>query len=189
MIQRINDSVVRHGDVMLEMDEYLSQALEGKKARYFYSDPPWGEGNLKYWQTINFKMNRVAPKSVDLGAFLHQIFRLASTYCSGIVWIEYGVRWRDEIKTLGESYGLKHIGRADIVYTSQNLPLDLHVFVPQGSKEVLPSDYFQRVNGTKGFKTLQAAVQGVVVPGRLLLTLVAVWDTLRRLLSTTVFDL
>ena len=27
--------------------------LKDKKAYVFYSDPPWSDGNLKYWATLN----------------------------------------------------------------------------------------------------------------------------------------
>lgn len=36
---------VRHGDV----NDDLSPLLGNDKIRLMYSDPPWGEGNIKYW--------------------------------------------------------------------------------------------------------------------------------------------
>jgi len=34
----------------------LDSMLAGERVDILYSDPPWGDGNLAYWQTMNRKM-------------------------------------------------------------------------------------------------------------------------------------
>ena len=31
----------------------FNKLLEGSKAHILYTDPPWGDGNMKYWCTLN----------------------------------------------------------------------------------------------------------------------------------------
>jgi 16S rRNA G966 N2-methylase RsmD len=54
MITDIGIHRVQHGDIMNGLDELM----EGDKADFIYSDPPWGQGNLTYWQTMNKKNDR-----------------------------------------------------------------------------------------------------------------------------------
>lgn len=163
MITRIGNHIVRHGDVMDE--EGMAELLQSTTAEFFYSDPPWGQGNLKYWQTMNLKMTNTPPKEVNLDAFLNRIFELAANHCHGIVWIEYGVRWRETIVAMGEMYGLRHLGIAHVRYSSQNLPLDLHVFRHPAYEATIPSNYFASLEGLKGYRTLELAVTPLARPG------------------------
>lgn len=71
---RIGKHVVTHSDLM-ELD--INTLLEGEKVDMMYSDPPWGTGNLKYWQTMNKKMNDVERNDVDLHDFLNRIMSIA----------------------------------------------------------------------------------------------------------------
>ena len=31
----------------------FNKLLNGEKAHILYTDPPWGDGNMKYWCTLN----------------------------------------------------------------------------------------------------------------------------------------
>ena len=106
MITILGEHKVRHGDIM----NGIADLMGNEKADIFYSDPPWGEGNLKYWQTMNVKMNPDAvKKQVDLDLFLNKIFETAAIYSKGIIFIEYGERWAEMVKHKSSIYGLKHI--------------------------------------------------------------------------------
>ena len=44
--------------------------LEGRKANILYSDPPWGDGNLKFWATMNKKQtNNIQMYHSRFGGF------------------------------------------------------------------------------------------------------------------------
>ena len=53
MIYNIKNHKVQNADIMQGIDNLMLN----EKADFIYSDPPWGQGNLKYWQTMNVKMN------------------------------------------------------------------------------------------------------------------------------------
>jgi hypothetical protein len=160
MITILGEHKVRHGDIM----NGIADLMGNEKADIFYSDPPWGEGNLKYWQTMNVKMNSDAvKKQVNLDLFLNKVFETAATYAKGVIFIEYGVRWADMIKQKSSIYGLKHICIIKTQYGSgKNMfPLDLHIL----SKQLitLPSDYVSYVMNTHGYETLKRATIPFIV--------------------------
>jgi len=59
--------------------------LGGRKANILYSDPPWGDGNLKYWTTINEKQTGKKFSPLDyntlLGIFRDLIKNNVDGYC------------------------------------------------------------------------------------------------------------
>lgn len=70
-----------------------------------YSDPPWGDGNLRYWATMNEKMTgqRVAPLTYD--ALLTRLFGLVDAHVDGYVLLETGIRWEAQLAdSLAERY-------------------------------------------------------------------------------------
>ena len=54
MIYHIKHHRVQHGNIY---DDFMP-LMQQEKADIFYSDPPWGIGNLKYWQTLNVKQKK-----------------------------------------------------------------------------------------------------------------------------------
>ena len=72
MITEIKNHRVRHGNIMDGIDDLMV----GNQADFIYSDPPWGQGNLRYWQTMNKKMNNASPVEIDYEKFLPHFFLL-----------------------------------------------------------------------------------------------------------------
>ena len=165
MIHIIGKHRVKHGDVT----QGISDLMQSETANIFYSDPPWGAGNLKYWQTMNHKMTGQSPKEVDYDRFLNSIFKSARDYTSGPILIEYGIRWRNDIKQYGERYGLQHHGIANLLYRSGSklLPLDLHLF--SNGQINIPPDYFKKLENTVGYETVRRAVLPFAVEGATIL--------------------
>jgi hypothetical protein len=161
-VQSIGIHRVRCGDVM---DSHGVDVLVGAgRARLFYSDPPWGEGNLRYWQTMNAKMNAGAEaKPVPpLAEFLAQIFRLAQKHVDGPVLVEYGVRWEAHVVEVARHFGFRHYGRATTVYGHPARPLHLHLFQAERLGELeIPGGadaYFAALEGTTAYPTVRTAV-------------------------------
>ncbi|MFY8163223.1 MAG: hypothetical protein ACOVKC_03195 [Brevundimonas sp.] len=152
MISSYGPHRVRHGDVNDGIDDLMG----ADKADILYSDPPWGEGNIKYWATMNRKMTGEINLPADLDTFLTSIFGIAEKYCQRYLLIEYGVRWRHMIQERGRNAGFTARGIVPIIYSSENLPLDLHIFT-KGSQE-LPQGYAEAIAGTKGYLTNQNAI-------------------------------
>jgi hypothetical protein len=160
---------VSHGDLM---DGLAALFAGSPKAALFYSDPPWGAGNLKFWQTMNAKMNAgTASQEINYPAFLAQVMAMAAAFTDGPVLIEYGVRWKADVLAAAAVAGLTYHGTAHPTYNS-GLPLDLHVFSTPGSRPLaalLDAAYFAALEGTHGFTTVTTAVAPLAQPGHILL--------------------
>lgn len=161
-IIQIGQHRVRHGDVY----DDLGELLQGHKTDLFYSDPPWGEGNLRYWQTMNHKMNGADRKEVNLVSFLHRVIDVAVTYTNddAIILFEYGCRWHDQFKAMAEEHGLHHLCSTEMVYGSPARPVMSLLFDKDGSHKI-PEGYQESVYHTTGYKSLLAAM-GPFVQGR-----------------------
>ena len=161
MIRDIGIHRVRCGNVMENLDELFN----GAKANLFYSDPPWGQGNLRYWQTMNTKMNGAAPLDIDLQEFLHRIFDVAVKYTTddAVIFIEYGVQWNEHLKDIAKEHGLVHSGQVEMLYSSESRPLILNIF---GKKPVeLPDGYLDSLYHTSGYKSVKTAITPFVKDG------------------------
>ena len=160
MIKVIGKHKVKHSNVMLGIDDLMA----GQKADVMYSDPPWGQGNLNYWQTINKRHTGTTPEEINLDAFINQIFSIAKKHSKGVVFIEYGMKWEKQIISYGESHGLIHIGRATPKYKAGSVFLPLHLHIFHREVVVMPEDYFLSINDTFGIETLRRAIDPFVVP-------------------------
>jgi len=154
MITEIGDHRVRHGNVMDGIDSLMN----GDVADFVYSDPPWGQGNLTYWQTMNQKMTGAEPVAISYEDFLHNIFAIMERYAKDTILIEYGVRWRQDIQDLALEYGFKSGGVAPSIYgsKSKNYPLDIHIFSKSGDA-VVKAPYAVRVEEAMGISVVHAA--------------------------------
>ena len=159
LAKEINGHRVMHSDLM-ECD--INVLLQNEKINVMYSDPPWGEGNLKYWQTINHKMTGAEKSPVDLDSFLDKIFTIAKDNVTEYVFIEYGTKWKQKIMDLAIKYGLVHQMIVPLLYKGGGkfLPLDLHVMTKKGvSSEIFNEEWVRSVTGTYGYGTLQAVLR------------------------------
>ena len=130
MIQEIGLHKVQCQDIMLGVDKLLSSEM----ADFVYSDPPWGQGNLRYWQTINHRHTGNEKRDIDYIAFFNQFFSILKKYLKDIAVIEYGERWRDDFIKLANIYGFKHHGYCTSLYKagSDLLPVDVHLISKSG---------------------------------------------------------
>jgi len=137
----------------------IDALMDGDAADIFYSDPPWGQGNLKYWSTINKKMTGQVMEQPPLDDFLNAIFDLAAHYTQDYLCIEYGCRWLDAIQKHATDRGFTPLVVVDIQYRSgaKMLPLHLHVFSKGGMP--LPPGYVASVAGTHGYDCIAKAVK------------------------------
>jgi len=75
------------------MVDDLDELFQGQKADCFYSDPPWGLGNLKYWRTINKQKGH----NVDWVNFLKRIKYLYERHVNGPLFLETGLRFENDL--------------------------------------------------------------------------------------------
>lgn len=159
---------VQHGSITAG----LATLMGDDRAALCYSDPPWGQGNVTYWQTMNQKMNPGAQREqIDLDDFLGHVLGGIATYVHGVALVEYGQAWADHLIQRAATYDLRHAGTVRTLYRSGKdlRPLDLHVFGTQGRHVTIPDGWREAVHDTHGYATLQAAFPAFAQPGQIVL--------------------
>lgn len=73
MIQRIGIHSVALGSVE---DINYQELLQGKRASILYTDPPWGDGNVRYWATMNKKMTGQDKKPLSYHEMIEILARI-----------------------------------------------------------------------------------------------------------------
>jgi len=166
MITNIGGHKVKCGNLIDGIDDLMGNDM----ADILYSDPPWGEGNLKYWNTINQRDNKNEQKeNVSLDKFLNILFSVAVKYCRGPIIIEYGIRWKASLIDKAKEYKLNSIIVCDAIYKtgSKFLPLNIHVF---SNKDImLPEDYKDTLKNTSSLQTVRMAIKPFAQAGKIIL--------------------
>lgn len=151
MITDIGKHRVQCADVMGGIDSLM----QGKQADFVYSDPPWGQGNLKYWQTINKRHTGREPNEINYAEFLPHYFNMVSKYVKDICVIEYGVSWREDVIKVAYDEGFKSLGVFTSMYqASKLLPLDIHVFSKSGNVKI-PTEFEAKCLEFKGIHVVK----------------------------------
>lgn len=95
MIHRIGEHMVAHESIESPV---LDEMLGGERVHVFYSDPPWGDGNLKYWATINRRMTGREFAPLSYSSLVARIVSLIASHVDGHVFVETGPKWERETK-------------------------------------------------------------------------------------------
>lgn len=165
MIEQIGRHRVRHGNLMAG----IKGLIPNGKVDFVYSDPPWGDGNLKYWQTMNVKMNGAERQDTGLAQFLDQLFNVIKEVSkpTTVVFIEYGQQWVDRIEQQADRIGLQIQAVSTPVYGSPPRPLKLLTMAYEPLN--LSMDYQTSIDGTTGFNTLLSATAPFSLAGKAIL--------------------
>lgn len=153
MIYNIKNHKVQNADIMQGIDNLMLN----EKADFIYSDPPWGQGNLKYWQTMNVKMNNAKRNDPDYNDFLNNFFNIISKFSTDKVVIEYGQKWREDLINLSNKYNFIHNEVVVGYYRAgaKMLPLDFH-FLSKKQKYNLNEDIRNKIETLSGYKVVNA---------------------------------
>ena len=153
MITEINGHKVKNGDILDGIDDLM----QNDKADFIYSDPPWGQGNLKYWQTMNFKMNNVDRREIDYNNFINQLFSILSKYAKDKLLNEYGERWRNDKITMSKKFGFIHNAVTTGYYNAgrKRLPLDFH-FLSKSKNYFISNNLREKIRILSGQKVVNA---------------------------------
>ena len=160
-IQYIGPHRVRHGNVMDSAG--IAQLMGNDLADIYYSDPPWGKGNLNFWSTKNRKDTGQEVVQPELSDFLDHIFTMAAKYTRGIFLLEYGTRWDGDIISRASRFGFTNHGYCTPVYGKPARPLHLFLFANRPIS--VPAGYFQSLDNTTGFETVKRATAPFAKPG------------------------
>lgn len=131
------DLVVREGELYQCGDHLLAcgDLLKGHFQEFFgnmdyhwiYGDPPWGQGNAKYWRTRNNQRDVEAR----WGELMDRWCDVSSRAKRG-VFGEMGTRWEHELPARMLERGWEKVHQYTVTYSAQRLPCLLQVFLPRG---------------------------------------------------------
>ena len=91
---------------------------DGAKADILYSDPPWGDGNVKFWATKASKDTGRPVQAISYDALVTAFFDLIAKHVSGHVFIETGMRWADDMTARMLAIGLHNLETVRLQYRS-----------------------------------------------------------------------
>tara|TARA_R110000744_G_scaffold300441_1_gene409572 strand:+ start:474 stop:1103 length:630 start_codon:yes stop_codon:yes gene_type:complete len=74
----------------------FNKLLEGSKAHILYTDPPWGDGNMKYWCTLNKRHTGQEIEAMSYKTLIKIIKDMIKNHVDGYVFLETGNKWLDE---------------------------------------------------------------------------------------------
>jgi len=77
----------------------FNNLLEGKKAYILYTDPPWGDGNMKYWCTLNKRHTGKEIEAMSYKQLIQIIRKIIVNNVDGYVFLETGNKWLEETKS------------------------------------------------------------------------------------------
>ena len=124
MITKIGKHRVKHGDIRDGIDDLMESDI----ADFVYTDPPWGQGSLRFWQTLNKKDTGQEYRDVIYDDFMDFFFSILAKYSRDKVVVEYGEKWSNDIIALSGRHGFYHNGVCKSLYRSgaKLLTLDMH---------------------------------------------------------------
>lgn len=154
MITEIGLHKVQCKDVMQGIDDLMGN----DKVDFLYSDPPWGQGNLKYWQTINNRHTGMEKNEIEYNGFLIKYFAIVEKYLKDVAVIEYGEKWRHDIIKTVRDYGFHHHGACTSLYASGSklYPVDIHLISKSGNYELTP-EFIKGCYDLRGLKLVKHA--------------------------------
>lgn len=74
----------------------FNKVLKGSKAHILYTDPPWGDGNMKYWCTLNKRHTGQEIEAMSYKTLIKIIKDMIKNHVDGYVFLETGNKWLDE---------------------------------------------------------------------------------------------
>jgi len=159
MIQTIGQHKITNDSIESPI---IDSMLAGEKVSVLYSDPPWGNGNLKYWVTMNKKMTGKEFKPLTYSALITRIVGLIHNYVNGHVFIETGPKWEKE--TIEAIQGLiKNIRVYRLQYRSGSNMLE-NVMIYGVTDTRHPMMQFDP-SGMHGFEVPKQCIASVATPG------------------------
>ena len=163
MIQTIGQHKITNDSIESPI---VDSMLAGEKVDILYSDPPWGDGNLKYWATMNKKMTGKEFKPLTYSALITRIVGLIHNYVDGHVFIETGTKW--ETETIDAIQGLvKNIRVYRLQYRSGSKMLE-NVMIYGVTDTRHPMMQFDP-SGMSGFEVPKQCIASVATLGGIVL--------------------
>ena len=90
---KIGNHIVSNEDIQ---NLNFNELLNGDKAYILYTDPPWGDGNMRYWCTLNKRHTGKEIEPMPYKSLISIIKDVIKNHVDGYVFLETGNKWLDE---------------------------------------------------------------------------------------------
>lgn len=119
---------------------------------FCYTDPPWGEGNLKYWKTISDKVDGGLEKQVTQEQLENIIVEIISEKVSYYAFIIYGKKQAESIiKKFNEKKNIKKVQLINKKYKSgSKWNENCVICVTLNDAKIIDFSFLTNKNGIKG---------------------------------------
>ena len=166
-IIQYNQHKLLNGDIT---KGYIDLLMNNEKFDILYSDPPWGIGNLKFWNTMNAKMNNINKFEVDWEYFVKCFCDIINKYSksNSIVIIEMGLRFSDYFRNVIEKnteFNMKQI--FNTLYRGGHKLLPLHIMYFANTNNFTFDE--SSITNTFGDKCTDAIIQQCAFDGAVVL--------------------
>jgi hypothetical protein len=145
----------------------VDRMLAGETVAIFYSDPPWGDGNLAYWKTMNKKITGQDVPQINHEQLYDRITQLIQRYVRGHVFIETGVRWEKYVSERLAQAGLQNIWPYRLTYGSGGKLLENRLIVATHGMAGLGPQFDFEPSSFRGAELVRRVVSSVATPGAL----------------------
>lgn len=161
VIEAIGNHRLLCGDITMGS---VARVMRNERADVIYSDPPWGEGNQKYWHTIQ---QRGSLPRTSWDGFLDIFCKtcIAFRKPSAPVFVDMGKQWTEQLRETMRQNGLSFIRGWIVLYGNRRKPLEqtLSLFGRDVPGIIWPEEF------PFGLATTRAVLNASVRPGDIVL--------------------
>jgi hypothetical protein len=169
MVEQVGQHKLRCGSIMDGGSNEIIRMCGQGGVDYVYSDPPWGTGNLRYWQTMNRKSTGQDIPAPDEDSFMSMLFHIIKEVSNQrtVVFIEYSCKGWPDLQHYASAVQLRLYCEAETAYQSGSKvrPMMVGIFAYEPPPS-LSANHADRVRGTHGMNTVHALTAGFPMSGR-----------------------
>lgn len=78
-------------------DPGIERMLQGNKVDVLYTDPPWGDGMMRYFATMAAKHGEPAGPQMKFAELVAHLVRIIDRHVGSYAFVEMGLKWTDQV--------------------------------------------------------------------------------------------
>lgn len=144
MLKKINNHIVQCSDIMKDQTQLLDM-IKGK-VDILYCDPPWGDGMIKFFNTLRKKQTNTFSENLpENKIFLNRLAVLTLQSKAKFICIENGNKWSFETEETFKVNGFFHVATINGYYDKPKKPMKVHLFLNLDQIENKNKEYIEEL--------------------------------------------
>lgn len=128
MLKIINNHIVQCSDIMKDQTKLIEMIRN--KVDILYCDPPWGDGMIKFFNTLRKKQTNTYSENLPHNKmFLQRLAVLTLESKAKFICIENGNKWSLETEEIFKSNGFFHVATINGYYDKPKKSMKVHLFL------------------------------------------------------------